>query len=270
MKLLWRFVLIASVPVWAQVSPTINGLPSREFGQATLLNPPTSGAPNLIEGRELNHTLGNRICSVRRSDVCGRYQQPQGSGMAQPGQPHQGKPGRHGDRAARLFFEPSQGDRARACPRASRFLPAWPWIRPETSMFWITGITASCGIPTRSTRRPARFRLTWLSGKRLRAAGILPTRTIPSPATRRCRSVRAAHFCGRRSLSMHRETYGWPMREIIACCDFRSANWRQAQSSRSPIWCSGKPTSFRTARPTCGSTCQTNHIRVAPAPESGL
>ncbi len=53
MKLLLRFVLIASVPVWAQVSPTINGLPSREFGQSTLLNPPTSGAPNLIEGREL-------------------------------------------------------------------------------------------------------------------------------------------------------------------------------------------------------------------------
>ena len=58
MKLLSRFVLIASVPVWAQVSPTINGLPSREFGQATLLNPPTSGAPNLIEGRELNTPLG--------------------------------------------------------------------------------------------------------------------------------------------------------------------------------------------------------------------
>src|SRR5579872_380016 len=61
MKLLWRFVLIASVPVWAQVSPTINGLPSREFGQTTLLNPPTSGAPNLIEGRELNQPLGIAI-----------------------------------------------------------------------------------------------------------------------------------------------------------------------------------------------------------------
>ena len=52
MKLLCRFVLIATVPVWAQISPTINELPSREFGQARLLNPPTSGAPNLIEGRE--------------------------------------------------------------------------------------------------------------------------------------------------------------------------------------------------------------------------
>jgi uncharacterized protein (TIGR03437 family) len=61
MKLLWRFLWIASVPVWAQVlpkSPTINQLPSREFGQSTLLNPPTSGAPNLIEGREFNTPLG--------------------------------------------------------------------------------------------------------------------------------------------------------------------------------------------------------------------
>ena len=54
MKLLWRLVLIASVPVWAQNSPTINGDPSREFGQAKLSNPPTSDAPNLLEGRELN------------------------------------------------------------------------------------------------------------------------------------------------------------------------------------------------------------------------
>lgn len=58
MKLLYGIVLIASVPVWAQVSPTINELPSREFGHAKLLNPPTSGAPNLIEGRELNTPLG--------------------------------------------------------------------------------------------------------------------------------------------------------------------------------------------------------------------
>ena len=58
MKLLWRFVWIASLPVWAQVSPTINQLPSREFGQSTLLNPPTSGAPNLIEGREFDTPLG--------------------------------------------------------------------------------------------------------------------------------------------------------------------------------------------------------------------
>jgi uncharacterized protein (TIGR03437 family) len=57
MKLLWRFAVLASVPVWAQVSPTINELPSREFGQVKLLNPPTSGAPNLIEGRELNTPL---------------------------------------------------------------------------------------------------------------------------------------------------------------------------------------------------------------------
>jgi len=58
MKFLCHFVLIASVSVWAQVSPSINELPSREFGQAKLLNPATSGAPNLIEGRELNTPLG--------------------------------------------------------------------------------------------------------------------------------------------------------------------------------------------------------------------
>ena len=58
MKLLWRFVWIASVPVWAQVSPTINELPSREFGQSTLLSQPTSGAANLIEGREFSTPLG--------------------------------------------------------------------------------------------------------------------------------------------------------------------------------------------------------------------
>jgi uncharacterized protein (TIGR03437 family) len=58
MKFLWRFVLVASVPVWAQNSPTINDLPSREFGQAKLANPPTSGAANLVEGRELSSPLG--------------------------------------------------------------------------------------------------------------------------------------------------------------------------------------------------------------------
>jgi len=54
MKLLCRFVWIASVPLWAQNSPTINTIPSREFGQAILVNPATSDAPNLLEGRELN------------------------------------------------------------------------------------------------------------------------------------------------------------------------------------------------------------------------
>ena len=57
MKVLWRFVL-ASVPLCAQVSPTINELPSREFGQLRLANPPTSTAPNLVEGRELYKPLG--------------------------------------------------------------------------------------------------------------------------------------------------------------------------------------------------------------------
>src|SRR5579859_4659363 len=53
MKLLWCFVLVASVPVWAQ-TPTINSLPSREFGQARLDTPLKSSAPNLVEGRELS------------------------------------------------------------------------------------------------------------------------------------------------------------------------------------------------------------------------
>ena len=57
MKLLSSFVLIVSVPVWGQISPTINELPSREFGHARLFNPPTSGSPNLIEGREFNTPL---------------------------------------------------------------------------------------------------------------------------------------------------------------------------------------------------------------------
>src|SRR5689334_9573097 len=52
MKLLWSVALIASVPAWAQ-SSTINDLPSREFGKLRLTNPVTSGAPNLVEGREL-------------------------------------------------------------------------------------------------------------------------------------------------------------------------------------------------------------------------
>lgn len=58
MKFLCHLVLIASVPLWAQVSPSIYESPSREFGHAKLLSPPTSAAPNLIEGRELNTPLG--------------------------------------------------------------------------------------------------------------------------------------------------------------------------------------------------------------------
>lgn len=58
MKLLWCSLLVASVPGWAQNSPTINELPSREFGQGKLLTQVTSNSPNLIEGRELNSPLG--------------------------------------------------------------------------------------------------------------------------------------------------------------------------------------------------------------------
>ena len=77
MKVLWRFVL-ASVPLCAQVSPTINELPSREFGQLRLANPLTSTAPNLVEGRELYKPLGVAfapsggptlpICTFRHTD----------------------------------------------------------------------------------------------------------------------------------------------------------------------------------------------------------
>ncbi|HXP83899.1 MAG TPA: hypothetical protein VN841_04230 [Bryobacteraceae bacterium] len=44
--------VLAAAAAWAQ-SPTINDLPSREFGQPILVNPLVSNAPNLVEGREL-------------------------------------------------------------------------------------------------------------------------------------------------------------------------------------------------------------------------
>jgi uncharacterized protein (TIGR03437 family) len=54
MKLLGYF-LVATVPVLAQnVSPAINGSPSRQFGQTNLPPSLNSIAPNLVEGRELN------------------------------------------------------------------------------------------------------------------------------------------------------------------------------------------------------------------------
>jgi uncharacterized protein (TIGR03437 family) len=42
-----------SAPVWAQTAPTINQLPTREFGQPQLLQTPNTAAPNYVEGREL-------------------------------------------------------------------------------------------------------------------------------------------------------------------------------------------------------------------------
>ncbi len=48
-----RYFLVATFPAWAQVSPTINTSPSREFGQPALLSSLDSIAPNLVEGREL-------------------------------------------------------------------------------------------------------------------------------------------------------------------------------------------------------------------------
>lgn len=52
----FAILLVALTPVFAQtnVSPTINGTPSREFGQPQLNAQLTSTAPNLVEGREMN------------------------------------------------------------------------------------------------------------------------------------------------------------------------------------------------------------------------
>jgi uncharacterized protein (TIGR03437 family) len=52
-----RFTLaltLACLPVFGQVSPAINFLPSREFGQSKLTFGAQTAAPNLLEGKELN------------------------------------------------------------------------------------------------------------------------------------------------------------------------------------------------------------------------
>jgi len=53
------YLLIFVAPILAQtvVSPTINSIPSREFGQPQLLSQLISAAPNLVEGRELNGAI---------------------------------------------------------------------------------------------------------------------------------------------------------------------------------------------------------------------
>src|SRR5262249_50895269 len=49
-----RYLVVFAVSACAQqVSPTINGFPSREFGQPQLLPSLVSVSPNLVEGREL-------------------------------------------------------------------------------------------------------------------------------------------------------------------------------------------------------------------------
>ena len=45
---------MAAGPLLAQVSPTINELPSREYGHIRLQGTLTTAAPNLVEGKELN------------------------------------------------------------------------------------------------------------------------------------------------------------------------------------------------------------------------
>src|SRR5579862_1170442 len=60
MNLKLRYLLVAIAPLWAQtaVSPTLNSLPTREFGQASLQSSLNSIAPNLVEGRELYNPYG--------------------------------------------------------------------------------------------------------------------------------------------------------------------------------------------------------------------
>src|SRR5215471_9444685 len=56
MKFIFGIAIAIAAPSLAQV--TINELPSREFGQPLLSFPLTSGAPNLVEGREFNGPSG--------------------------------------------------------------------------------------------------------------------------------------------------------------------------------------------------------------------
>ncbi len=66
MKKLIYAILVMAAPVLAQCpnanlppgTPCINALPTREFGQPTLLNPPNSAAPNLVVGKELFSPYG--------------------------------------------------------------------------------------------------------------------------------------------------------------------------------------------------------------------
>ena len=55
---------LACLPVLAQVSPTINVLPSREFGHTKLTFGVQTAAPNLVEGRELSGPLRSLLISV--------------------------------------------------------------------------------------------------------------------------------------------------------------------------------------------------------------
>jgi uncharacterized protein (TIGR03437 family) len=56
MKNLLVYSFALSAPLWSQtaVSPTINALPTRQFGQPSLANPLTQASPNLVEGREFD------------------------------------------------------------------------------------------------------------------------------------------------------------------------------------------------------------------------
>jgi len=59
MNKLFGCISVLSVCAWGQaVSPTMNPLPTRQFGQPSLQVPLTQASPNLVEGRELSNPGG--------------------------------------------------------------------------------------------------------------------------------------------------------------------------------------------------------------------
>jgi uncharacterized protein (TIGR03437 family) len=55
MKQTIGYFIVLTATMWGQaVSPTINQIPTRQFGQPTLAIPLTQASPNLVEGREFN------------------------------------------------------------------------------------------------------------------------------------------------------------------------------------------------------------------------
>ena len=119
------YFFVATASLWAQAtSPTINDLPSREFGQPKLLQQLTSVAPNLVEGREFSHptsvafdtsvsppilyvadSFNNRVLAFKNAtslSVCGTSQPTCGFADLVIGQ-------RAGDKTATIFGGPSAG-----------------------------------------------------------------------------------------------------------------------------------------------------------------
>ena len=74
MKLLWRFVLIAGVPVWAQISPTINEPPVAGVRTGDAAEPAYLRRGQPGRGPRTQFAFRHRICAVRRADVRSRLQ----------------------------------------------------------------------------------------------------------------------------------------------------------------------------------------------------